>query len=481
MKKIDRPKVFISYAWGTQEYQTKVLAFATSLMQDGVDVLLDKWSAMGGNDLNSFMEKSVNDSTVTNVLMLLDENYSKKADQRKGGVGTETQIISQQVYQSVEQSKFIPVVFERDQNGHINKPIYLKSRFHYDLSDNDSYDEEYKKLVRHLFGVETYRKPSIGNRPAWIDEQIEVSTKSLVAYDELKRIQGEIRGEKFLSFLDDITERIISFTTDRVRTSESAEEYIEAYAKSISIRKDYLSLVERAVFVDNYVEHIADFFENTYNRIDTGYTEGVEQAKVFLHEIFLYTIAYLIKKKKYIGVGYLLGRTYFLKQSAMGSAGGNSFVVFYSIHNHDKLDKAVRKRDNKKYHSGTSAYWMETLASDLFSKEDIVAADELCFNYAIYGCDYLDNYLWFPITYVYGNDYNSFIGILAKQLISREKVGKILPMFNYSDIEQFRSRLKEVENGKNCKDYHRYRYMEAFESPHLLGNYVKSDEIGTVR
>lgn len=41
---IEHPKVFISYAWGTKDYQMKVLAFATSLKDDGVDVVIDKWS-----------------------------------------------------------------------------------------------------------------------------------------------------------------------------------------------------------------------------------------------------------------------------------------------------------------------------------------------------------------------------------------------------------------------------------------------------
>lgn len=55
------PKVFISYSWGDQEHQMKVLALATSLVNDGINVLLDKWELSAGNDMNHFMEKSVND------------------------------------------------------------------------------------------------------------------------------------------------------------------------------------------------------------------------------------------------------------------------------------------------------------------------------------------------------------------------------------------------------------------------------------
>jgi hypothetical protein len=60
--KIDHPKVFISYAWGTKEYQDKVLAYATALKSDGVDIKLDKWSLKEGNDTYAFYGKERYDS-----------------------------------------------------------------------------------------------------------------------------------------------------------------------------------------------------------------------------------------------------------------------------------------------------------------------------------------------------------------------------------------------------------------------------------
>ncbi len=37
--RIEHPKVFISYAWGTQEHDEKVIALATNLKGDGVEVV----------------------------------------------------------------------------------------------------------------------------------------------------------------------------------------------------------------------------------------------------------------------------------------------------------------------------------------------------------------------------------------------------------------------------------------------------------
>jgi hypothetical protein len=70
-----------------------------------------------GNDKYAFMEKMVTDPTVTHVLVMCDISYAEKADARKVGVGTETQIISREIYEKVEQSKFIPIVCEFSEPG----------------------------------------------------------------------------------------------------------------------------------------------------------------------------------------------------------------------------------------------------------------------------------------------------------------------------------------------------------------------------
>lgn len=50
---------------------------------------------------------------------------NEKADARKQEVGTESQIISQEVYEQVEQTKFIPIVCEFKNDGTPHLPIFL--------------------------------------------------------------------------------------------------------------------------------------------------------------------------------------------------------------------------------------------------------------------------------------------------------------------------------------------------------------------
>ena len=193
-KSINNPKVFISYAWGDDAYQKKVMALAGALVGDGVEVLFDKWSLQEGNDTYSFMEKAVNDESVSNVLILLDPIYEKRANAREGGVGTETQIISPEIYNNVDQTKFLPIIFEKGTEGSIPKPSFLKGALHFDMSSEESYDSEYKRLVKRLYGVEIYKKPDLGKRPIWVDEQIDViEPKQITKYNEIKKTKEELQ------------------------------------------------------------------------------------------------------------------------------------------------------------------------------------------------------------------------------------------------------------------------------------------------
>ena len=60
-KKIDNPKVFISYSWSSKEYEEKVMDLAVRLQGDGIEVIIDKWIMQPGNDTINFMEKCVKD------------------------------------------------------------------------------------------------------------------------------------------------------------------------------------------------------------------------------------------------------------------------------------------------------------------------------------------------------------------------------------------------------------------------------------
>lgn len=168
---LDRtPRVFISYAWTSDEYQAKIVAIAERLRgTDEVDVKLDVWDLHDGQDKYKFMEQCVSDPTIDHVLIFSDKNYMEKANDRSGGVGTETTVISAEVYGNAEQEKFIPIVMERDESGKEYLPAYLKGRMYKDPT-GDHFEKGYESLLRTLYKAPAFRKPEIGSRPAWLED-----------------------------------------------------------------------------------------------------------------------------------------------------------------------------------------------------------------------------------------------------------------------------------------------------------------------
>jgi len=169
---MEAPKLFISYSWSNPVHEQWVLNLATELIELGVDVILDKWDLKEGHDAVAFMEKMVTDPEIKKVVIVTDKIYAAKADGRAGGVGTETQIISKEIYDNQEQDKFVAVVAEKDENSKPFLPTYYKSRIYIDLSESDNYGENFERLLRWIFDKPLYLKPSLGNKPAFLNESL---------------------------------------------------------------------------------------------------------------------------------------------------------------------------------------------------------------------------------------------------------------------------------------------------------------------
>lgn len=482
--KIEHPKVFISYAWTSELYVNKVAAFANSLMSIGIDVLFDKFEMKPGNELNDFMEKSVKDPSVTNILLILNKTYQEKADNRQGGVGKETQIISEKLYNNVNQTKIIPIVFEKGSNGEIYKPAYLGSTYYIDLADEEKYDTEFQLLIKTLCGETVYRKPELGKIPAWVTESISFEPKIAVRFSSFKnQANKEVNNQNFIIYLDDIKDKILSYKADDINSADNDEffkQYLDKYSGLLSIRNEYLSLIKNWAYVDSPEKKIAAFLEKTENGISALHANFSELQAILLHEIFIYTIAYFVRLEKYDKVAYILGKTYYFNKYTNNLY---SFEIFY-CRNQANFNNAVRYRDNKQYYTGIACYWLENIVTDFCSKDDFILADLMCFNYVLFGAKSGLRLYWFPITYIYGMETFSGYSLLkpfAEKLKTKEFLKSATTLFNYDSVEQFISKYKEIEDMFSQGKLRDYRYNGAFESAPTLCQYVRSSELGQYR
>ena len=397
---------------------------------------------------------------------------------RDGGVGTETQIISPEIYNKVIQEKFLPVIFERGIKGEIPKPQYLKTMLHFDLTQEEKYDLEYRRLVKRLYGIEIVEKPELGKKPSWLDERSTIPTKTRSGYEGLKQQKSDsVKKDEFKNFLLAIKEKIVDFTKDEFGDNISAEEYISLYDDTRSYRDEFLYLLKYSIYIPESYKIIASVLEEICVGVKNknGY-EG-EVMRTLLHELFIYVVAYYLKNKDYNALSYILSKTYFVGK--YGYSQDQSFDAFYD--NNTNLDRAVSQKDNKQYYSGTANYWINNINVEICNKNEFVFADIFCYNAAIFVENYTSSWFWFPLTYVYGKlEYgNSPFNQFVVRLKSKEHLQEVAKIMGFSNTEEFKKKYIEIETEMQKGNFREYRYNSAFETAPVICQYIKSEELGS--
>ncbi len=155
------PKVFISYAWETEDHRAWVKSLADKLLSDGIEAILDQYDVSPGDRLPQFMEQSV--SAADYVLIVCTPTYKKKADGRMGGVGYEGHIISNELYSKSNERKFIPLLKEGEPEE--SMPSFLAGKLAIDLRgglDAAGYDD-LRATLFHLKRKPPVRVRSVAN------------------------------------------------------------------------------------------------------------------------------------------------------------------------------------------------------------------------------------------------------------------------------------------------------------------------------
>lgn len=313
------PKVFISYSWTSDEYADWVKRLAERLRNDGVDVVLDRWRLQPGQDKYDFMEQMVKDSEITKVLVMCDKRYADRADKREGGVGTESTIISQEVYNQVFQEKFIPVITERNSDGEIYLPVFIKSRIYVDLSDPRRFELGYEDLLRTLTGRPASEEPPVGKPPAYLFESnrpTSPTTFALRAFDSAlmndKRFSTGL-GRDYLDRFFDAIEAVQIQGEIHKSPSDVPSKMLERLAAWDSLRNEWISflrLVCRYASDKRLFEAIPSFFDSTLNLIQRGKPYWNQHLDFIIHEAFLYTVAVCLQEQQFEPVAMLLSFHY---------------------------------------------------------------------------------------------------------------------------------------------------------------------------
>jgi len=154
------PKVFISYSWDSPEHKVWTKELATRLRSDGLDVTLDQWAVVPGDQLPKFMETAIRENSY--VVIVCTPSYKLKSDERKGGVGYEGDIMTAEVFTERNNRKFIAVL--RASSWNAAMPSWLKGKYSIDLSASPYSEEQYNDLLVTLHNRRE-QAPPIGKAP----------------------------------------------------------------------------------------------------------------------------------------------------------------------------------------------------------------------------------------------------------------------------------------------------------------------------
>ncbi|WFU01954.1 TIR domain-containing protein [Rhizobium sp. CB3171] len=337
------PKLFISYSWTTPDHEAWVLQFAEELTSQGIHVILDKWDLQPGHDANAFMESMVSDPTVTKVLLICDEMYARKSDGRKGGAGTEAQIITPEIYAHTAQDKFAAVVRERDGEGKPFLPVYYKGRIYFDLTSASTYATEFDRIVRWAWGQQLHVRPQKGQRPSFLEGKT-VSGKILSSAAHRRAMEAVRTGASnavpaVREYLDIIAEGLEAF---RLRTEHATRETfddqvvasIEEFTPYRNEIVELFSVIARYSHAMEYLESLHRFFEKCIPYFDRpenvqSWSEwDFDNYRFIIHELFLYCVGIFLQHERFDAAQWFFDNEYYWDDRRERDNKMHAFTVF---------------------------------------------------------------------------------------------------------------------------------------------------------
>jgi len=145
MRGKDKPCIFVSYSWDSKQHKENVKKLVLKLRSAGFNVIYDG-DLVPGDRLQIFMEKSVAESDI--VLYICTPSYKYKADKRISGGGYENTIITNELFETQNERKFVPVLFSGTWKESI--PIWSKGKIGIGLSKPYRRPSEYRKLLETI-------------------------------------------------------------------------------------------------------------------------------------------------------------------------------------------------------------------------------------------------------------------------------------------------------------------------------------------
>ncbi len=410
-QELAQPKVFISYSWSSTHHQEMVKYWADRLIQDGVDVILDIYDLNEGDDKYAFMESMITDEEVTHVLVVCDTKYTEKANARAKGVGTESTIISSEVYSKVKQSKFIPILCEFGDDGEPVAPVYMNARIGINFSTPEATNENWERLIRLLYSKPLHVKPKKGCVPSYITSDVPLPANQAVAKFESLR-QAVLQDKKGLRmYREDFINACISYADEfRVRQQPNFDNFgqqvLDDCGKLKVVRNylcDWVLLEGNVTQEEEFTDALIDMLERLYElksrpvEVTSWHDSWFGAQSVFVYETFLYIVAALIKVGCYKVLNDIYTSNYINPPTVRNS--NFEFDNFSCFFGYSEALQSVLRPNEKLYSPAAELIHLQADREDI-TFQDLAQSESLTFMMSV-----LKDVHWYPGTLHYVSHY----------------------------------------------------------------------------
>ena len=458
---METPIVFISYSWHPENNKIRVQRLAERLMDDGVNVMLDIWDLKDGQDKYVFMEQMVKNPNVKKVLIICNEDYANKANNRKGGVGTESTIMSNEIYSLASQTKFIPIVVEK-KNGEAFLPTFLKSRIYIDMSSDETYELGYDQLLRDIYDKPLHSKPALGSMPSYLETDVPVLLNTAREKRFLKAKVEETANLK--TWMKKYFDKLIK-ALDQFKVSfkgGKTKDLVDMIEKSISsmqvINSDFVSFVETVAsneeckgqyFID-FFEQLLQYYEDCEIDLATS-TESWylvnDNYRFFNYELFLSFVSVMLKYERFDILKEVVDADFCILSNRLGRQVKALNFTEFQKHNYT-LDYYKKHVENSNVISET-ANLMESYAGSMFTSW--VESDILLYYLSLlYNRSQKRSSLWYPTLSIYNRSFEILPKLVSKRYFEKAKV-----LFGVADEDSFKTVINRLKDELDRDGYHR--------------------------
>jgi hypothetical protein len=452
------PKLFISYSWSSPEHEAWVVDFASQLVNQGIEVIFDKWDLQPGHDSYAFMEAIVTDPTVNKVLLICDESYVQKSDGRNGGAGTEAQIITPRLYNNVKQDKFVAIALTKDENGKARLPAYYGGRIYIDFTDSSSRSTEFDRVVRWAWGKPLHERPTMGPRPSFLSRDPNSSKiNSTIAF---RRALDAIRNHaphtdgSVREYLDILSDGLENFRiTANIENQSLFDEMVVQSINDFEIyRNEAVELFqslssngisdERLTILHRFFEGLIPYMGRPAN-VDSWLEESADNYRFIIHELFICFIGSLLKYEQLETAATFLDTQYYTTTGRRQRGEMESYHVFREF-------MATFRSRNTRLQSRRTSIRADMLKSRSAGRGlefgHLMAADFVLYFRGQASRPYHQS--WWPETLVYSERFGGTLEIFTRAQ-SKKYFDRVMTIFGLKDKSDLNKLVQEIESDRD--------------------------------